>query len=196
MGLLAKLSSMFAATAITLSLAMGAHAESAAERAVKEAQKYRGQTITIVWEAGLQSLDPLNFSGPKWEKLTGIKVKVVEVPTDQMFTKIVQDFKSGAGAYDALNVIPSWMPDLARAGALEPLDKYVDKFSYRDELKDIAAAYRDNQMQYDGKIYGFPDDGDVMLLYYRKDIFEDPKMKEEFKAKFGYELAPPKNWKQ
>ena len=77
-----------------------------------------GTTISIVWEAGLQSLDPLNYSGPKWEKLTGIKVKVVEVPTDQMFTKIMQDYQSGAGAYDALNVIPSWMPDLARAGAL------------------------------------------------------------------------------
>ena len=143
----------------------------AADIAVEAAKKYAGTTISIVWEAGLQSLDPLNYSGPKWEKLTGIKVKVVEVPTDQMFTKIMQDFKSGAGAYDALNVIPSWMPDLARAGALEPLDKYVDKFGYRDELQDIAAAYRDNQMQYDGKIYGFPDDGDVMLLYYRKDIF-------------------------
>lgn len=120
----------------------------AADIAVEAAKKYAGTTISIVWEAGLQSLDPLNYSGPKWEKLTGIKVKVVEVPTDQMFTKIMQDFKSGAGAYDALNVIPSWMPDLARAGALEPLDKYVDKFSYRDELQDIAAAYRDNQMQY------------------------------------------------
>ena len=118
------------------------------------------------------------------------------MPTDQMFTKIIQDFKSGAGAYDALNVIPSWMPDLARAGALEPLDQYVDKYGYRDELQDIAAAYRDNQMQRDGKIYGFPDDGDVMILYYRKDIFEDPKTKEEFKAKFGYDLAPPKDWKQ
>ena len=88
------------------SLATGAHAESAADRAVKEAQKYRGQTITIVWEAGLQSLDPLNFSGPKWEKLTGIKVKVVEVPTAEMFTKIMQEYRAGTGAYDALNVIP------------------------------------------------------------------------------------------
>src|SRR5438309_4850629 len=87
----------------------------AADVAVEAAKKYAGTTISIVWEAGLQSLDPLNYSGPKWEKLTGIKVRVVEVPTDQMFTKIMQDFKSGAGAYDALNVIPSWMPDLARA---------------------------------------------------------------------------------
>ena len=173
-----------------------AESKNAAETAVEAAKKYAGTEISIVWEAGLQSLDPLNYSGPKWEKLTGIKVKVVEVPTDQMFTKIMQDFRSGAGAYDALNVIPSWMPDLVNAGALEPLDPFVDKFSYRDELQDIAPAYRDNQMKVGDKIYGFPDDGDVMLLYYRKDIFEDPKMKEEFKAKLGYDLAPPKDWKQ
>ena len=173
-----------------------AQADNAAEIAVAAAKQYAGTEINIVWEAGLQSLDPLNYSGPKWEKLTGIKVKVVEVPTDQMFTKIMQDFRSGAGAYDALNVIPSWMPDLVRAGALEQLDPFVQKYNYAEELTDIAPAYRDNQMKVDGKIYGFPDDGDVMILYYRKDIFEDPKMQEEFKAKFGYKLAPPTDWKQ
>jgi len=173
-----------------------AQAKNAAEIAVEAAKKYSGTEISIVWEAGLQSLDPLNYSAPKWEKLTGMKVKVVEVPTDQMFTKIMQDYRSGAAAYDALNVIPSWMPDLVRAGALEPLDPFVDQYSYRDELQDIAPAYRDNQMKVGDTIYGFPDDGDVMLLYYRKDIFEDPAMMEEFKGKFGYDLAPPTDWKQ
>ena len=89
-----------------------------------------GPTITIVWEAGLQALDPLNFSGPKWEELTGIEVKVVEVPTAEMFTKIMQEYRAGTGAYDALNVIPAWMPDLVQAGALEPLDPYVDKYGF------------------------------------------------------------------
>jgi multiple sugar transport system substrate-binding protein len=196
-GMLNRRELLGAASVLALSPgAAWAQAKNAADVAVEAAKKYAGTEISIVWEAGLQSLDPLNYSGPKWEKLTGIKVKVVEVPTDQMFTKIMQDFRSGAGAYDALNVIPSWMPDLVRAGALENLDPLVDKFGYRDELKDIAPAYRDNQMTVGGKIYGFPDDGDVMLLYYRKDIFEDPKMMEEFKAKHGYGLAPPKDWKQ
>ena len=99
---------------------------------------------------------------------------MVEVPTAEMFTKIMQDYRSGAGAYDALNVIPAWMPDLANAGALEALDPYVDKYGYRDELQKIAPTYRDNQMMVDGKIYGFPDDGDVFVMYYRKDIFGDP----------------------
>jgi len=105
-----------------------AYAQSAAKTAVEAAKKIcAGKTITIVWEAGLQSLDPLNFSGPLWEKETGCKIKVVEVPTAEMFTKIMQDYRAGSGAYDALNVIPAWMPDLVQAGALEQLDKYVDK---------------------------------------------------------------------
>ena len=53
-----------------------AESKNAAEIAVEAAKKYAGTEISIVWEAGLQSLDPLNYSGPKWEKLTGIKVRL------------------------------------------------------------------------------------------------------------------------
>jgi multiple sugar transport system substrate-binding protein len=172
-------------------------AQSAAQRAVDAAKKIcTGKTITIVWEAGLQSEDPKNFSGPLWEKLTGCKVSVVEVSTADMFTKIMQEYRAGTGAYDALNVIPAWMPDLAQAGALEVLDPYVDKYGYRGELKTIAPTYRDNQMTVGGKIYGFPDDGDVFVMYYRKDIFARSDLKKAFKAKHGYDLAVPKTWKQ
>ena len=133
MKMLRKLT-LTAAAVMAVGWTAAAWAQSAAERAVNEAKKYSGTTITIVWEAGLQSLDPLHFSGPKWKELTGIDVKVVEVATAEMFTKIMQDYRSGAAAYDALNVIPAWMPDLANAGALEVLDPYVDKYGYRDEL--------------------------------------------------------------
>jgi len=169
----------------------------AAKTAVDAAKQYAGTEISIVWEAGLQSLDPLNFSGPLWEKETGIKVKVIEVPVAEMFTKILQEHRAGTGAYDALNVIPSWMPDLVRAGALEDLDPYIDKYGYRDELKSIAPVYRDNQMMVDGKVYGFPDDGDVFVLYYRTDVLGDPKIQAAYKAKYGTDLpVPPKTWQE
>ena len=183
--------------AASLAWAGTASAQSAAQIAVDAAKKIcSGKTVTIVWEAGLQSLDPLNFSGPKWEQLTGCKIKVVEVPTAEMFTKIMQEYRAGTGAYDALNVIPAWMPDLVQAGALEQLDGMVDKYKFRNELKTIAPTYRDNQMTVNGKIYGFPDDGDVFLMYYRKDIFARPDLQKAFKAKYKYDLAPPKTWKQ
>ena len=182
----------------TSTQAVDTEGKSAAQVAVEAAKPLceDGKTITIVWEAGLQSLDPLNFSGPKWEAETGCKVKVVEVPVAEMFTKIMQEYRANTGAYDALNVIPAWMPDLAQAGALEELDSYVDKYGYRGELQTIAATYRDNQMTVDGKIYGFPDDGDVFLMYYRKDIFAREDLQKAYKEKFGRDLEVPTTWPQ
>jgi len=173
-----------------------AQTPTAAQRAVEEAKKYSGTTLTVAWQAGLQALDPLNFSGPLWERLTGIKIKVVEIPLSEVFSKIMLDYRSRTGSFDVVDVVPSWMPDLAQAGALEPLDPYVDKYGYRDELKKIAPTFRDNWMQANGRLYAFADDGDVLILYYRKDIFGDPAVKTAFKTKYGYELVPPKTWKQ
>ena len=51
-------------------------------------------------------------------------------------------------------------------------------------------------MTVNGKIYGFPDDGDVFVMYYRKDIFARADLQKAFKAKYKYDLAPPKTWKQ
>lgn len=185
-----------AAVAVALSLAAPAYAQSAADRAVEAAKQYAGETLTVTWEAGLQALDPLNFSGPMWEELTGVKIEVIEIPISELFTKTVAEHRAGTGAYDLLNVVPAWMPDLVNAGVLAPLDEYVDKYGYRDELQDIAPTYRDNQMSYNGKIYGLPDDGDVFILYYRTDLFGDQAHKDAFQAKYGYALAPPTTWDQ
>ena len=182
-----------AAVGLVAGTSTAGHAESAANIAAEAAKKYSGTTLTVIWEAGLQSLDPLNFSGPMWEKLTGIKIKVVESQINEMFPKMMQEHRAKTGAYDILNAVPAWLGDLVRAGALEPLDAYVDKYKYREELEDIGDVYRLNQMRVGDKIYGFPDDGDVLIMYYRKDVFEDPKNKEEFKAKHGYDLADRKS---
>lgn len=186
-----------AASAVALGASLPAMAQSAAEIAVEAARQYAGTEITIIWEAGLQALDPLNYSAPKWKELTGIDVRVIEVPPAEMFTKILQEHRAGSGAYDALNIVPAWMPDLARAGALEPLDAYVDQYDYRDELQTIAPVYRDNQMTVDGTIYGLPDDGDVFVFYYRTDILGDPEIQAAFKEAKGYDLpVPPTDWDQ
>ena len=187
------------AAGVMLAVTMGiapSLAQNAAETAVEAAKEYAGTTLNVFYEAGLQPLDPKNFTGPMWEKLTGIKINVIEAPLDQIFTKTMQAHRAGSGAYDVLNVVPNQMPDLALAGALEPLDSYVDKYGYRDELSKIAPVYRDNQMKVEGTIYGFPDDGDVLILYYRRDIFEDADNRKAFKEKHGYDLAPPKTWRQ
>ena len=55
-------------------------ADGSAYRAVQAAKNFPNLTITQTYEAGLQALEPRNYSGPLWEQLTGTKWNVVELP--------------------------------------------------------------------------------------------------------------------
>ncbi len=44
------------------------------DQAVQQAKQFAGSTITILVGAGLGAADFKDFSGPLWEKLTGIKI--------------------------------------------------------------------------------------------------------------------------
>jgi multiple sugar transport system substrate-binding protein len=169
--------------------------ENAATKAVEAAKQYEGTTINTAEEAGLMAMLGINITGPEWEELTGIEVNVTEIPFEELFPKAMLEHRAGTGAYDVLTIAPSWVADMVRAGALEPLDPYIEKYGVGSELQDIAPAFRD-YMTFDGKTYALVVDGDVHLLYYRKDLFEDPENQEAFKAKYGYDLAPPTSWQQ
>ena len=147
----------------------------------------------MTYEAGLQALDPRNFSGPLWEQLTGIKSNVVELSHPDQYSKPVAEHIAASGAYDILDIEPAWTPSLADGGVIAPLDDYIAKYMNKADFEDYHPLYK-ALPTYKGKIWGFFDDGDMFALYYRKDIFEDPKLKEAYQAKFGKALAVPKTW--
>jgi multiple sugar transport system substrate-binding protein len=188
--------SLAALAFVLMATAAVAQAPNAAQRAIEEAKKYSGQTLNITWPAGVGALDAKAYTVPIWEKATGVKVNVIETPIADMFAKVTAEHRARTGAFDVVSIVPSWLADMALAGVIEPLDPFVAKFGFAQELQGLEPAYRDNQMRWDGKIYGIPDDGDVLILYYRKDLFADPANRSEFKAKHGYDLAPPKTWEQ
>ncbi len=167
-----------------------------ADEAVKHAQKYRGTTLNVVWNKGLMSKEVWLYSGPLWEKLTGIKINVVELAIPEVYPSVEKEHFKQSGIYDIISIVPNRLPDYINLEALAPLDPYLEKYNYQDELNDIAPAFRNNWMTYQNKIYSIPDDGDILMLYYRKDLFESPKNKAAFLKKYGYPLAPPKTWQE
>jgi multiple sugar transport system substrate-binding protein len=170
-------------------------ADGSAYRAAEAAKQFSGVTLSLTYETGLQALDPRNFSGPMWEKLTGIKTNVVELAWPDLYSKAVAEHIAGSGAYDVLDVAPMWTPSLADGGVIQPLDDYIAKYMNAADLDDYHPLYK-ALPTYKGKIWGFFDDGDIFALYYRKDIFEDPKLTEAYQAEFGTPLAPPKTWEE
>ena len=170
-------------------------ADGSAYRAIQAAKQYKGITINMTYEAGLQALDPRNYSGPVFEQLTGIKSNVVELSNPDQYSKAVAEHIAASGAYDVLDISPAWTPSMADGGVIAPLDDYIAKYMNTADLDDYHPLYK-ALPTYKGKIWGFFDDGDMFALYYRKDIFEDPKLKEAYQAKFSKALEPPKTWEE
>ncbi|MEZ4561468.1 MAG: extracellular solute-binding protein [Thermomicrobiales bacterium] len=166
-----------------------------AEAAVAAAQQYSGVTLNYLSEAGLMAEGPKVFSGPKWQELTGITVNVVDKPFPELFPTMVQEHIAGTGALDVLDVVPAWMADVVTQGIVEPLQPYIDKYMNPADLEDFHPVYR-NLMNYAGNIYGLFDDGDTFLLYYRRDLFDNPEYQAAFEEQFGRPLAPPATWEE
>ncbi|MBL8905414.1 MAG: extracellular solute-binding protein [Rhizobiales bacterium] len=181
------------AQALALKASTEGPTDGSAFRAVAAAKQFAGANLNMTYEAGLQALDPRNFSGPLWEQLTGIKSTVVELPSPDMYSKPIAEHIARSGAYDILDLQPQWTPALADGGVIAPLDDYIAKYMNVADLEDYHPLYK-ALPTYKGKIWGFFDDGDMFALYYRKDIFEDPKLNEAYQAKFNKKLEVPKTW--
>jgi multiple sugar transport system substrate-binding protein len=169
--------------------------EGSAYRAVQAAQKFKDKGITLnhAYEAGLQALEPKNFSGPLWLALTGINYNIVELPHPDQYSKPIAEHIANSGAYDVLDIEPAWIPPLADGGVLTPIDDYVSKYMNPADLNDYHPLYKSITL-YKGKTWGVFDDGDQWALYYRTDIFGDDKLKSAYKAKFGKDLSVPTTW--
>lgn len=167
--------------------------DGSASRAVEAAKRFKGVTLGMTYEAGLQALEPRNFSGPLWQQLTGTGFNVVELSHPDQYSKPIAEYIARSGAYDILEIEPAWIPSLADGGVIAPIDDLVNKHMNKADLEDYHPLYKDLPT-YKGKRWGFFDDGDQFMLYYRRDVFEDAKLRQAYQAKFGRELRVPKTW--
>jgi multiple sugar transport system substrate-binding protein len=132
---------------------------------------------------------------PVYEKLTGVKIQVEEVPFGQLHEKMILDFASKSGNYDIVTPLTDWSPEMIRGEYLAPLDSYIAKDPPEDWPNAFPKALLDPQTA-NGKLYGLPCHDGPIMFYYRKDLFENPKEKADFKAKYNYDLAPAETWDQ
>lgn len=137
-------------------------------------QKYKGKTLRIVlcnYEVPISKV-----LAPEFEERTGAKVELYEAPFGELYEKIMTALVTRSGTYDLAGPSYDWVGSYARyllplddylAKTPEiPLDDYVPNFINRGRLNERGIN------DPNGKLYTFPFDGDVWVLYYRKDLFE------------------------
>jgi multiple sugar transport system substrate-binding protein len=152
---------------------------------------YTGVTLTAASQTGPYIASALQSAGEAWAKKTCGKVNVVEFPWSELYPKIVTSLSSGEANFDVVSFAPAWSPDFT-----DYLSEVPEAMRKGAAWDDIAPIYREQLMVWNGKTLSQTIDGDVHTYTYRIDLFEDPKEKEAFKAKYGYDLAVPQDWKQ
>ena len=75
----------------------------------------------------------------------------------------------------------------------QPVDQYFDDPRMPQWEPDSVAPAVANLMQWGGTPYGGNNDHDAQVLYYRKDIIEDPEWQAAFEAEMGYPMPGLRN---
>lgn len=146
-----------------------------------QAGEFDGVTVNILTRPGPVIAGPLKDRGAVFEKETGAKIVVNEVPFAEIFPKIQNDWTTGTNSIDVGVFAAGWGVELDASGLLEDMDPYIAKDSKID-MNDIAPYFRDFGQKIGGKTKMLMVDGDFQMVYYRKDVLE----------KAG--LQPPKTW--
>ena len=143
-------------------------------------KKYHGMKITFVGDAAVGASHKRDLKlVAKWNKDTGMKVKLVPHPSasDASYQQLARAFGSKSSSIDVAMLDVTW------PGAFAPY--LVD---LKPKLGKASKAFAQGIIQNDtigGKLIAMPWFGDFGILYYRKDLLKQ----------YGYK-SPPTTWTQ
>lgn len=172
------------------------NAQNSADEWLKKASEpYKGVTIRLIGEA-LPPLESLNQLKEKFTALTGIKVEIEQAAMEEVREKTVADFVAKTGIYDCFMAHSETTAINAENSWVQPLEKFVQNKNITEPGfylgSDISNQdWLNGCFAYKGTLYGLPFSVHTLIYDWRVDLFEHPKERENFKAKYGYELPLP-----
>lgn len=146
-----------------------------------------GGPLTVLCEAGGKA--ELTKIAAKYKQDKGREVTFVELPYEGLFNRLSSELSSSSVSFDIVALDAIWLSTFAKT--LKPIDDLFPQ-SVRDDLFPALVS----EAKVDGKFVGMPAWTNAEVLFYRKDLFEDPKEQAAFRSRFGYPLAPPTTWQQ
>lgn len=152
---------------------------------------FSGITITVGTQNGPFIAQPLQHAAEAWQAQTCGEVQIVEFPFSELYPKYTTSLITGSGDFDVIAYIPAWTPDFSAYLSTMPAEMQAG--AYWD---DIHPTFRERLMVWEGEVKSASMDGDMHMLNYRADLFEDPDEQAAFRERYGYDLAAPVTWDQ
>ncbi|MBD9527516.1 ABC transporter substrate-binding protein [Paracoccus sp. PAR01] len=164
----------------------------AAAALVSGAGAVHADDLTLCWAAW----DPANALvelSKDFEAQSGHKMSFEFVPWTSFADRMLNELNSGGQLCDLMIGDSQWIGGAAENGQYKKLNDFfaAEGISMDDFIPATVAGYSE-WPKGTPNYWALPAFGDVVGWTYRKDWFERPELKAEFKTKYGHDLAPPK----
>ena len=102
-----------------------------------------------------------------------VRLSFVQVPFTQLFPDIINEAKSQIGLYDGFLSPPLVLGSIAEHAGWADLRPFIQESDENlADWSDILLGYRQAIAQYEDQIVMHPLDGDILTMYYRKDVLD------------------------
>ncbi|MEM7047447.1 MAG: sugar ABC transporter substrate-binding protein [Pseudomonadota bacterium] len=150
---------------------------------------FDGYTLRVKLIGGAQ-YEPLYAEIEKWESMTGATVDIISRKNHfELDREIKQDIAAGSLNWCVGSNHTSFAPQYGNI--------YIDLNDAID--KDVLAGFVPLTLEHStvgGRLVQLPRHSDVSNLFYIKSLYEDADNKKNFRAEYGYDLAPPQTWEE
>jgi multiple sugar transport system substrate-binding protein len=182
---------------LSVQLFAGSEEEAPAEKAEVVTE---GVKLRVAFVPGLTELPPIEDCLRAAAQELGAELEVSNYSFDELHDKLVIDYTGGNQIWDYVFVQSATRAEWFKSGLIYPIGTYIDEHPERvDEgllaMDDWFQVSMDENTL-DGVLTSLPLYVTGTTLYYRTDIMDHPDEKAAFKARYGYELAPPETYDQ
>lgn len=127
------------------------------------------------------------------EKNISVEAEMVPLELNDLYEETIAKNGLKYGDWDIAHLNTDWIFDAANEQAVLDLNPFINQNAPQNYPEGWHQSLLHLQ-QINNGTYGLPFHDGPECLIYRKDLFENPIEKQNFKKQFGYELHPPKTW--
>lgn len=186
-----------AAALVPQAVRAGAQAEraiAAVNAMVASGEVRRDATIKVAFKSGniAALLGPGLELQKEWEQRTGVVITARVIPQQPALLNLKAN-----PDIDLTVARTHEFVDLLEQGLVEDLTPLAKQFGFGLDGDPPQGFIRPTLQGYVGdRLAAIPADGDILLLYLRRDLIDSPVEKAAFRKAHGRELAVPKTWQE
>ena len=150
----------------------------------------------VIWWALWAPAVGLQKMGDRFEKETGIKVTVNQIPWEEFQKQTFLNFENNQTDFDIVVGDSQWLGRASTKGLYVDLTDWIKTNVDLDKVDGMVKKYLCQYPPGSDKYYAAPCEPDAAGFAYRKDWFEDAANKAAFKSRYDRDLAVPQTWNE